>query len=92
ITPNVDSAFPPTFITSGDADPLEPQARTLADRLSELKVPTSALFFSPGQQLNHEYQFNLDTPQGQQALKQAVLFLDEHLRPTHELGSSNAAQ
>ena len=79
ITPNVDSAFPPTFITSGDADPLEPQARKLADRLNDLGVPTSALFFSPGQKLNHEYQFNLDTPQGQQALREATSFLHEHL-------------
>lgn len=80
ITPNVSSAFPPTFLTSGDADPLEPQARSLANRLKELNVPTSTLFFEPGPMLNHEYQFNLDTPQGRQALKEAVLFLGEHLQ------------
>lgn len=75
ITPNVTSSFPPTFITSGDADPLEPQARALVERLESFDVGVDSLFFEGGEELQHEYQFNLDIHEGQQAYAQIVDFL-----------------
>ena len=73
----VSPAFPPTFISVGNADPLAPQSRALAERLSGLGVPVDTLFFpadfQPG--LPHEYQFNLDTPAGQSALAYLLAFL-----------------
>ncbi|HEV7293456.1 MAG TPA: alpha/beta hydrolase [Devosia sp.] len=80
ITPNVSSNFPPTFITSGDADPLEPQARALYRKLKELGVDVEALFFDAGPRLQHEYQFNLDTVEGQEAFRRSVSFIK---RVTH---------
>lgn len=66
--------FPPSFITAGNADPLLDQSTELAKKLENLNVPTSALFYSPDHEpaLNHEYQFNLDTEAGQQALLRMV--------------------
>lgn len=77
IVGHVTAAFPPSFISSGNGDPLEPQARRLADRLAVVGVRTETLFFpaelTPA--LGHEYQFNLDLPQGREALERMVRFL-----------------
>ncbi len=69
--------FPPAFITAGNVDPLLEQSTELAKKLAALNVPTSTLFYPTGYhpQLNHEYQFNLDTDGGEQALRQMVDFL-----------------
>lgn len=73
----VTADFPPSFITAGNGDPLEPQSTEFAAKLQTLGVPTSPLFYpadySPS--LPHEYQFNLDVGAGQQALVQMVTFL-----------------
>ena len=78
ITPHVTAAFPRSFISSGNGDPLAPQAVALADRLRELGVGVDTLFFpadlSPA--LPHEYQFDLDTPQGREAMARMLAFLD----------------
>lgn len=71
------SAFPPSFITAGNNDPLEDQSIEFAKKLSDLGVTTSTLFYPQDHQppLPHEYQFNLDTPDGQHALDHMVAFL-----------------
>lgn len=78
ITPHVTKTFPRSFISSGNGDPLEPQAVALADKLRALDVGVDTLFFpadlSPA--LPHEYQFNLDTPQGREALTRTIAFLE----------------
>lgn len=68
--------FPPTFITAGNADPLLSQSTELAARLNRYGVTTSMLFYDADHQpaLNHEYQFDLDTADGQNALKRMVSF------------------
>jgi acetyl esterase/lipase len=77
IVQHATAAFPPSFISSGNGDPLEPQARRMADRLTALGVKTSTLFFpaalSPP--LPHEYQFDLDRPEGVEAEAAIVAFL-----------------
>lgn len=69
--------FPPSFITAGNADPLEEQSKEFATKLNALGVETSALFYPANHQplLSHEYQFNLDTNDGQQALTAMLEFL-----------------
>lgn len=69
--------FPPAFITAGNADPLESQSLELAKKLENLGVQTSTLFYPDNHQptLQHEYQFNLDSNDGQQALKRMTDFL-----------------
>ncbi|HEX5353078.1 MAG TPA: alpha/beta hydrolase [Rhodanobacteraceae bacterium] len=72
--------FPPTFLTAGNGDPLESQSRGMARRLRALGVPVETLLYSPGHRprLPHEYQFNLDTPAGREALQRIVGFLHTH--------------
>lgn len=76
----VTSDFPPTFITAGNGDPLEEQSTEFAKKLKSLNVPTDTLFYPDNHQpaLPHEYQFNLDNTDGQNALKQIVNFLNHH--------------
>lgn len=74
--------FPPSFITAGNADPLEQQSLEFAKKLQSLGVSTSTLFYPANHQpaLQHEYQFALDGSDAQQALKQMVEFLQQQTR------------
>jgi acetyl esterase len=76
VTNFLTGAFPPTFISAGNKDPLLPQSRLLAERLSAVKVPVDTLFFPANHEppLGHEYQFNLD-PAGRLALERSGKFL-----------------
>jgi acetyl esterase/lipase len=77
VTNNVTGTFPQSFISSGEADPFAPQAVAFAEKLTRLGVRADTLFFPPNQipRGPHEYQFNLDEPAGQQALKRMLAFL-----------------
>jgi acetyl esterase len=76
----VSASFPPTFISVGNADPLQSQSRALHDALKSKGVPVDALFFADDYQpqLPHEYQFNLDIDAGQLALNRSLEFLRSH--------------
>ncbi|HJP96519.1 MAG TPA: alpha/beta hydrolase [Candidatus Saccharimonadales bacterium] len=69
--------FPPSFITAGNADPLEAQSKEFAAVLTKLGVATDTLFYTESHQprLPHEYQFDLTTADGQNALKRIENFL-----------------
>ena len=77
ITPNVSARFPPCYLTSGNADPLQPQARALDTRLRMLGVEVDSLFFAADHQppLQHEYQFHLDTAEGRLSQQRLLAFL-----------------
>jgi acetyl esterase/lipase len=77
ITPHVTAAFPPSFISSGNGDPLAPQGVALARKLAHLGVRVDTLFFPADRKpaLPHEYQFNMDNIAGQEALKNMLSFL-----------------
>jgi len=76
VTSYVTAAFPPSFIASGNGDPLAPQAVALAKKLDSLGVRAETLFFPDHTPpLSHEYQFNLDDPAGQETLGQMLAFL-----------------
>lgn len=76
----ITSDFPPAFITAGNVDPLEEQSTEFAKKLKSLGVSTHTLFYPKDHQpeLSHEYQFNLDNADGQNALKQITAFLEQH--------------
>ncbi len=71
------AAFPPAFISAGNADPLGPQSAALAEALTAKGRPVTGLFFAADHQppLGHEYQFDLDTKAGRDALAAATRWL-----------------
>lgn len=78
---HVTAAFPPTFISGGNGDPLtDAQSRPLAATLKGFGGEVTTLFYPPdhGPRLAHEYQFNLDNADGQNALAQMLRFLKQH--------------
>jgi acetyl esterase/lipase len=71
--------FPPTFISVGNGDPLAPQTMLMDRKLREQGVAVDSLFFAKDYQpsLGHEYQFNLDTKAGKEALDRSVAWLKQ---------------
>lgn len=80
VLPHLDAAFPPSFVTAGNADPLLGQSLAMQERLAALGVTVEGLFFATDHQppLGHEYQFNQDTEAGRLALQRALAFAREH--------------
>lgn len=79
---HVTAEHPPVYISGGNADPLtDSQSKPMAETLSSLGVDVTPLFWpadhTPG--LPHEYQFNLDTTEGQEALAATLQFLSQRL-------------
>lgn len=75
---DVTADFPPTWISGGNGDPLTAtQSRPLHERLDQLGVDVTALFFPDDTQppLPHEYQFHLDRPEAQEALQSTIDWL-----------------
>jgi acetyl esterase/lipase len=78
----VTAAFPPTYISGGNADPLtDLQSKPLADKLTDLGVDVSTLFWPADETpaLPHEYQFRLDLEAAQTALTKTLEFIDTHI-------------
>lgn len=75
--PHLTDAFPPAFISAGNADPLGPQSIALAVALEEADVPVETLFFPPDHEprLGHEYQFNLASDDGRLAFERMTVWL-----------------
>lgn len=75
---HVTPAYPDVFISAGDADPLEPQSVALADSLRAKGVDVTDVFFrGTNKNLKHEYQYALDTNDGQETLQKTLEFLLE---------------
>lgn len=74
----VTEAFPPSFISVGNGDPLAPQSVVMAQALRDRGVRVDTLFFPPELEptLPHEYQFDFGRPEGKQALDRLSAFLD----------------
>ncbi len=74
---HVSSSFPPTFVTAGNGDPLEPHSHALAEALRTQGVDVDALFFPADRrpEVPHEYQFDLDEAPGPEALDRILAFL-----------------
>ena len=71
----VTRGFPPSFISAGNGDPLLPHSAALAEALRSRGVSVDTLYFPNHQPaLAHEYQFDLDSKPGQDALRRAADF------------------
>jgi len=83
VTRYVSKTFPPSFISSGNGDPLAPQAVALAKALGQQGTTVDSLFFSADREpaLPHEYQFVLDDAAGQEALSRMLAFASTWLAP-----------
>ncbi len=79
----VTADFPPAYISAGNADPLAPHSVELAKVLTDKGVTVDALFFPEdyAPPLPHEYQFNLDSEPGTQALDRSLAFLAKVVTP-----------
>ena len=84
ITDHVTSAYPATLLTVGNADPLQPHSRLLAEKLLSVGVEAEMLFFPADHepQLGHEYQFDLDGEAGRLFLERMLDFLRQRLGPS----------
>ena len=76
----VDKAFPPTFISAGNADPLAPQSVAFAQTLAQNDVVVDTLFYPRDHTppLGHEYQFDLDTDEAKRVLERMLAFVAAH--------------
>ena len=80
IIQHVSGRFPPVFITDGNTFSFEEQAKKLADRLSQLNVSVSSLFFPANEYRTlHEYQFIQNTYPAQIAVEQTLAFLEKYV-------------
>jgi acetyl esterase len=77
VVPHVTAAFPPSFITVGNGDPLAPQSVALADALRQKGVRVESAFYpdSYTPSLGHEYQFDLSLPASLDVLRRTRAFL-----------------
>jgi acetyl esterase len=77
VTDLVTGAFPPTFVTAGNGDPLAPQSVAFAGVLEERGVAVDALFYPPDHRpaLEHEYQFHFETADAEVALARVLAFI-----------------
>jgi acetyl esterase/lipase len=77
---HVTGAFPPAFVTVGNADPLAEHSQRLVAALTAHGVEVEALFFAADHEppLAHEYQFHLDGTDAQHALSRLVGFFQRH--------------
>jgi acetyl esterase/lipase len=81
VTNHLSAAFPPTLVTVGNADPLREHSELLAARLADVGCPPETLLFDEADaaKLDHEYQFDLDTPEAQLFLARTKAFLERYL-------------
>ncbi|WP_257143401.1 hypothetical protein [Bacillus toyonensis] len=68
--------FPPAFVTDGNTNSFETQARTFVATLQEKDVPVTSLFFDPNEiKAGHGYQFDMASLASILSLKQTNEFL-----------------
>jgi acetyl esterase/lipase len=75
---NATPAFPATFISGGNGDPLtDGHSRPFAEKLSSMSVPVTTLFYPAEHQpsLGHEYQFDLNLEDSRATLKKTAEFI-----------------
>lgn len=81
---HVTDEFPPAYISGGNADGLTAkQSKALAAKLTGLGVDVTTLFYPDDHEppLAHEYQFDLGTADGRNALDRTIDFLRKHTVP-----------
>ena len=83
---HVTAAFPPTFVTVGNADPLRLQSQTLTVALIDAGVDIETLFYPENHEppLPHEYQFELGLEDGRIAFTRLVAFFERATAPSDD--------
>jgi acetyl esterase/lipase len=76
VVDHVTPAFPPTFVTVGNADPLAPHTASLVHALRTQSVSVEAACFADDHRpaLEHEYQFDLSLADARDTLEKIVEF------------------
>lgn len=73
---HVTEAYPPAFISAGDADRLASQSVELAETLKAKGIAVDDVFFEgSGKGLGHQYQFTLHTEEAQATFEKTLSFL-----------------
>lgn len=73
---HITADYPAVFITVGDGDPFSTQSQELVNTLQSNNISVSSVFFEGTQKnLQHEYQYALDTIDAQETLEKTVDFL-----------------
>ena len=82
VTDHVTEAFPPVFITVGNADLLVDHSHALAAVLESKGVDVETLFYPADHQppLPHEYQFDVNLDEGRVALRRLIDFFQRRTR------------
>ncbi|GAA5020315.1 alpha/beta hydrolase [Terrabacter aeriphilus] len=75
---HVTPSFPPAFVSAGNGDPLLPHTSALVEALDRHGVDHDTLLFDETHEprLGHEFQFDIDSADGRQALDRAVAFVE----------------
>ena len=78
VSAHISPSFPPAFVSAGNGDPLLPHTLGLVEALDQHGVDHDVLLFDDDHEprLAHEYQFDLDTPDGREAIDRAVAFIE----------------
>ncbi len=72
--------FPPTYITDGNAFSFEDQGISFSNKLKSLNVPVDSLFYKDStKEITHEYQFNFNTAEAKNCLKETINFIKKRL-------------
>ena len=79
VVEHLTEAFPPTLVSCGNADTALPHSLSLVARVEALSLPYETLFFEAGRlpPTGHEYQFQLSTEAGQEALGAIQRFVEK---------------
>lgn len=81
IVANLSASMPPLFVSAGNGDPLVRHSQELVKVARAKGVAVEPLFFEAADpKLDHEYQFLLDTREGQIALHKMLEFLRRTLQ------------
>lgn len=68
--------FPATYVTDGNAYSFSNEGQAFVDRLEELQVPVTGLFYDDtNKQVTHEYQFDYTTPEAKDCYEETLNFV-----------------
>ncbi|GHU39593.1 alpha/beta hydrolase [Spirochaetia bacterium] len=78
ITDKVTENFPRAFVTDGNSNSFEFQAKEFVKKLQSLNVPVASVFYNKDEvQLGHVYQFFMDNPYALKTYQKVLEFLKE---------------
>ena len=75
--------FPPTYITDGNAYSFQDQGLAFRNKLMQLSIPVSGLFFDKSKkEISHEYQFDYSKIEAKECYRQTLFFIDKYKTST----------